>query len=298
VDVHLVMFMKDKQPRAGVIDGDDIVDINANDRSLPPTLKGILEANALSSVKKLLKSKKHRSPFKKAKLLPPISNPGLLLSVGMNYHEHLKEMKTPVPEKPAAFTKSVASIIASGQPILLPASNPDMVDWEGEFTVVIGKGGHRIPAAKALDHVAGYTIANDVSARDWVAAIFSSTGIMGPIHAWEHNLLGKMMPTFCPMGPCIATKDEVPDPDDVRIVTRLNGQVMQDANTDDLVFSVAKLIEYYSQFYRFMPGDCITTGSPSGVGFGRNPKVFMKAGDTIEVEVSGIGVLSNPVKAA
>jgi len=296
--MHLVMFMKDKQPRAGVIDGEDIIDINACDRSLPPTIKGILEANGLSRVKKIITSKKHRVPHKRAKLLPPISNPGLLLSVGMNYHEHLKEMKTPVPEKPAAFTKSVASIIASGEPILLPASYPDMVDWEGEFTVVIGKGGHRIPAAKALDHVAGYTIANDVSARNWVTAIFASTGVMGPIHAWEHNLLGKMMPTFCPMGPCIATKDEVPDPDNVRIVTRLNGQVMQDANTDDLVFSVVKLIEYYSQFYRFLPGDCITTGSPSGVGFGRNPKVFMKAGDTVEVEVAGIGVLSNPVRAA
>jgi acylpyruvate hydrolase len=296
--MRLVMFLKDKQPRAGVIDGEEIIDINAADRSLPATLKGILEVNGISKIKKILKSRKHRTPFKRAKLLPPIANPGLLLSVGMNYHEHLKEMKTPVPEKPAAFTKSVASIIASGEPILLPASHPNMVDWEGEFTVVIGKGGHRIPAAKALDHVAGYTIANDVSARDWVSAIFSSTGVMGPIHAWEHNLLGKMMPTFCPMGPCLATKDEVPDPDDVRIVTRLNGQVMQDANTDDLVFSVAKLIEYYSQFYRFLPGDCITTGSPSGVGFGRNPKVFMKAGDTIEVQVAGIGVLRNPVKAS
>jgi acylpyruvate hydrolase len=296
--MHLVMFVNDKQPRAGVIDGEDIIDINACDRSLPPTLKGILEAGGLARVKKVLESKKNRTPRNRAKLLPPISNPGLLLSVGMNYHEHLKEMKTPVPEKPAAFTKSVASIIASGQPILLPAAHPDMVDWEGELTVVIGKGGHCIPAAKALDHVAGYTIVNDVSARNWVAPIFSSTGIMGPIHAWEHNLLGKMMPTFCPMGPCIATRDEVPNPDDVKIVTRLNGQVMQDANTDDLVFSVVKLIEYYSQFYRFQPGDCITTGSPSGVGFGRNPKVFMKAGDTIEVEASGIGVLSNPVKAA
>ncbi|HUQ26771.1 MAG TPA: fumarylacetoacetate hydrolase family protein, partial [Burkholderiales bacterium] len=286
------------QPRAGVIDGDDIIDINAADRSLPPTIQGILEANALSKVRKILKSKKGRTPSKRAKLLPPISNPSLLLSVGMNYHEHLKEMKTPVPEKPAAFTKSVASIIASGDSILLPASHPDMVDWEGEFTVVIGKAGHRIPAAKALDHVAGYTLVNDVSARNWVTAIFQSQGIMGPIHAWEHNLLGKMMPTFCPMGPCLATRDEIPDPANVKIQTRLNGEVMQDANTDDLVFSVVKLIEYYSQFYRFLPGDCITTGSPSGVGFGRNPKVFMKAGDTVEVEVKGIGVLSNLVKAA
>jgi acylpyruvate hydrolase len=295
--MHLVMFSKDREPRAGVIEGEEIVDINACDRSLPSTIKGLLQANAVSRVRRVLKSRKHRLPRKKAKLLPPIPNPGLLLSVGMNYHEHLKEMKTPVPEKPAAFTKSVASIIGAGQPILLPRSNPDMVDWEGEFTVVIGRAGHRIPAEKALDHVAGYTIVNDVSARDWVAPIFHSSGIMGPIHAWEHNLLGKMFPTFCPMGPALATRDEVPDPGKVRIITRLNGQVMQNANTDDLVFGVARLIEYYSQFYRFLPGDCITTGSPSGVGFGRNPKVFMKPGDMIEVEVQGVGVLSNPIKA-
>jgi len=131
----------------------------------------------------------------------------------MNYHEHLKEMKTPVPEKPAAFTKSVASIIASGDPIILPPSNPSMVDWEGEFTVVIGKPCHRVKTAQALEYVAGYTIVNDVSARDWVAPIFSSTGIMGPIHAWEHNILGKQFPTFCPMGPTLATRDEIADPE-------------------------------------------------------------------------------------
>ena len=296
--MHLVTFSKDGQVRAGVIDGEDIIDINACDRSLPASLKGILEANGLGRVRKLLKSKKHRTARPRAKLMAPIPNPGLVLSVGMNYYEHLKEMKTPVPEKPAAFTKSVASIIACGQPILLPKSNPDMVDWEGELTVVIGKTCHGVKAAEALEYVAGYTLVNDVSARDWVAPIFSSTGLMGPIHAWEHNLLGKMFPTFCPMGPVLATRDEIADPGHVQITTRLNGKVMQDANTDDLVFGVARLIEYYSQFYRFLPGDCITTGSPSGVGFGRNPKVFMKAGDTIEVEVAGIGTLSNPVKAS
>lgn len=298
--MHLVMFTTDQAPRAGVLAGDEIVDLAAADPSLPTTLRGILAAGKLNRIGSILEANagKHRVKKAKARLLPPISDPALLLSVGMNYHEHLKEMKTPVPEKPAAFTKSVASIIATGEPIMLPPSNPNMVDWEGEFTVVLGKPCHRVSAAQAMDYVAGYTIVNDVSARDWVAPIFASTGIMGPIHAWEHNLLGKMFPTFCPMGPALATKDELPDPDNVRIVTRLNGSVMQDANTDDLVFSVPKLIEYYSQFYRFLPGDCITTGSPSGVGFGRNPKVFMKAGDTIEVEVSGVGVLSNPVRAA
>lgn len=294
--MHLVTFTTDQQPRPGVLAGEDIIDLHR----IAPDIRSILASGSLEKVRAILDAsgKEKRIPAKGAKLLAPIPNPGMVLSVGMNYHEHLKEMKTPVPEKPAAFTKSVASIIASGDPIILPPSNPSMVDWEGELTVVIGKPCHRVKAAQALEYVAGYTIVNDVSARDWVAPIFSSTGIMGPIHAWEHNLLGKMFPTFCPMGPVLATRDEVPDPDDVKITTRLNGQVMQDANTDDLVFSVAKLIEYYSQFYRFRPGDCITTGSPSGVGFGRNPKIFMKAGDRIEVEVSGVGVLSNPVAAA
>jgi acylpyruvate hydrolase len=294
--MHLVTFTTGQQPRPGVLAGADIIDLSG----IAPDVRGILESASLEKVRAILKApgKEERIAAKGAKLLAPIPNPGMVLSVGMNYHEHLKEMKTPVPEKPTAFTKSVASIIASGDPIILPPSNPGMVDWEGEFTVVIGKPCHRVKAAQALDYVAGYTIVNDVSARDWVMPVFSSTGIMGPIHAWEHNLLGKMFPTFCPMGPVLATRDEIPDPDDVRIVTRLNGRVMQDANTDDLVFSVAKLIEYYSQFYRFRPGDCITTGSPSGVGFGRNPKVFMKPGDLIEVHVKGIGVLSNPVAAA
>ena len=293
--MHLVTFT-DQQPRPGVLAGDDIIDLYG----IAPDVRGILASGSLEKVRAILDApgKEKRIPVKGAKLLAPIPNPGMVLSVGMNYHEHLKEMKTPVPEKPAAFTKSVASIIASGDPIILPPSNPSMVDWEGELTVVIGKPCHRVKAAQALEYVAGYTIVNDVSARDWVTPIFSSTGIMGPIHAWEHNLLGKMFPTFCPMGPVLATRDEVPDADDVSIVTRLNGQVMQDANTDDFVFSVVKLIEYYSQFYRFVPGDCITTGSPSGVGFGRNPKIFMKPGDVIEVEVKGIGVLSNPVAAA
>ena len=284
--MKLVTVEIDRQPRAGILQGEEIA-------LLGSSLKEILASG--KDLRTLVG--KQRIPAKDAKLLAPIPDPGLVLSVGMNYHEHLKEMKTPVPEKPAAFTKSVASIIASGEPIKLPASNPDMLDWEGEFSVVIGKPCHRVKASQALDYVAGYTLVNDVSARDWVAPIFKAQGIMGPIHAWEHNLLGKMFPTFCPMGPCLVTRDELPDPTRVQIQTRLNGKVMQDANTDDLVFSIVQLIEYYSHFYLFKPGDVITTGSPSGVGYGRNPKLFMKAGDVVEVEVQGIGVLRNPVQA-
>ena len=281
--MKLVSFSSDGKTRAGILEGDEIVDLGS----------GMKEVIAGGAMKRGV-----RYPMNAVTLRAPVSDPAMVLSVGMNYHEHLKEMKTPTPEKPAAFTKSVASIIGSGAPIKVPPSNPGMLDWEGEFSVVIGKPCHRVKAAQALDYVFGYTLVNDVSARDWVAPIFSSTGIMGPIHAWEHNLLGKMFPTFCPMGPCIATKDEISDPANVKIQTRLNGKVMQDANTDDLVFSIVKLIEYYSQFYLFQPGDVITTGSPSGVGFGRNPKVFMKPGDVVEVEVKEIGILRNPIEAS
>ena len=285
--MKLVTVEIDRQPRGAILQGEEI-----------ELLGSSLKAMLASGEDPRSSGGGQRIAAKGAKVLAPIPDPGLVLSVGMNYHEHLKEMKTPVPEKPAAFTKSVASIIASGEAIRVPPSHPDMLDWEGEFSVVIGRPCHRVKAAQALDYVFGYTLVNDVSARDWVAPIFRAQGIMGPIHAWEHNLLGKMFPTFCPMGPCIVTRDELPDPANVRIQTRLNGQLMQDASTDDLVFSVVQLIEYYSQFYRFQPGDVITTGSPSGVGFGRNPKVFMKPGDVVEVEVREIGVLRNPIEAS
>jgi 2-keto-4-pentenoate hydratase/2-oxohepta-3-ene-1,7-dioic acid hydratase in catechol pathway len=295
--MKLVTMEVGGRPRAGLIDGEDIIDIHACDASIPGDVRGLLEAGALGRVRELVGSAKHRVPRASARLLAPVPNPGMVLAAGMNYHEHLKEMKTPVPEKPASFTKSVASIIGTGQPIKVPPGNPDMLDWEGEFSVVIGRPCHCVTAAQALDYVAGYTLVNDVSARDWVAPIFSAQGIMGPIHAWEHNVLGKMFPTFCPMGPAMVTRDEVPDPGNVHIETRLNGRVMQSASTDDLVFGVAELIEYYSRFYLFRPGDVITTGSPSGVGYGRNPKVFMKPGDVIEVEVKEIGILRNTVEA-
>jgi 2-keto-4-pentenoate hydratase/2-oxohepta-3-ene-1,7-dioic acid hydratase in catechol pathway len=274
----------------GRLADDHIIDLS----SIGPDLRSILESDGLDRARS---AEGRRISLRGARLLAPIQNPTMVLSVGMNYHEHLKEMKTAVPEKPAAFTKSVASIIGPEAPILVPPDNPGMVDWEGEFSVVIGKPCHRVTAAQALDYVAGYTIVNDVSARDWVAPVFSSTGVMGPIHAWEQNLLGKMFPTFCPMGPVLATKEEVPDPGNVKIETWLNGKLMQSANTADLVFSVPKLIEYYSQFYLFKPGDVITTGSPSGVGYGRQPRLFMRPGDVVEVEVQGVGVLRNSIQA-
>jgi acylpyruvate hydrolase len=280
--MKLVTFEADGHARAGVLEKDDIVDLSASMKEV--IISGKLQRGGTY-------------PRNKVRLRAPVPDPAMVLSIGMNYHGHLKEMNTPAPQKPTAFTKSVASIIAAGDAIKVPPSNPNMLDWEGEFSVVIGKPCHRVTAARALEYVFGYTLVNDVSARDWIASVFSAQGTMGPILAWEHNLLGKMFPTFCPMGPCIATKEELADPANVRIQTRLNGKVMQEATTGDLVFSVVELIEYYSQFYLFQPGDIITTGSPSGVGYGRDPKIFMKAGDTVEVEVEQIGVLRNSIVA-
>lgn len=234
----------------------------------------------------------------RVRLAAPIPDPGMILSCGMNFHAHLKEMNTPVPEKPTAFVKAASAVVGPGAPILLPRGHADMVDWEGEFSAVIGRECHNVSESEALAYVAGYTLINDVSARDWVAPVFRAQGTMAAIHAWDENILGKQYPTFCPLGPVLATSDEIPDPGRVDLSTRVNGSVMQQANTDDLVFGVPKLIAYYSQFYRFRPGDVITTGSPAGVGYGRNPKVFLKPGDTVEVSASGIGTLSNPVELA
>jgi acylpyruvate hydrolase len=237
------------------------------------------------------------TPLQRTKLMAPIPQPTLILSCGMNYHAHLREMNTPVPKTPTAFTKNAASVIGSGEAIVLPKAAPDMVDWEGEFSVVIGKPCFGVNAADALSHVAGCTIINDVSARNWVAPIFKAQGTMPSILAWEHNILGKQFPTFCPIGPVIATIDEVGDLSDLHLETRLNGTVMQSTSTSDLVFDVPRLIEYFSRFYKLMPGDIITTGSPSGVGYGRDPKIFMRPGDTVEVEAERVGILLNPVVA-
>jgi acylpyruvate hydrolase len=231
-----------------------------------------------------------------ARYRPPIPKPGLILSVGMNYAKHLEEMNTPIPKEPAAFIKVPTSLSGNGEPIRLPADHADMVDFEGELTFVIGRSCHRVSEAEAMDCVAGYTIANDVSARDWVPGVFTAEGTMPAIHAWEKNILGKNYPGFTPMGPVIVTKDEIDDPAALHLVTKLDGEVMQDTLTE-LVFPIPKLIAYYSQWYRFSPGDVVTTGSPEGVGFGRDPRVFMKPGQTIEVTVEGIGTLSNPVVA-
>ena len=316
--MHLVTMSSAGRTTPGILVGEEIVDLVAAGAALPAarlvpqSVRGILEAGdaALALIKSIrdevladcgslrerLRTRSALVSAAQAKLLAPLPDPGLILAAGLNYHAHVKEMKnTPVPEKPASLYKSSAAVIGPGAPIVPPREWADMVDWEGEFSAVFGRHCHRVKASEALDYITGYTLINDVSARNWVPDVFSAQGIFGPILAWEYNILGKQFPTFCPMGPAIATRDEIRDPGNVNITTTLNGQVMQSACTDDLIFGLPQLIEYYSQFYRFRPGDIITTGSPSGVGFGRKPQVFMKPGDVVAVTVKEIGTLSNPI---
>jgi acylpyruvate hydrolase len=236
------------------------------------------------------------SPLEDVPLLAPVPNPKLILSVGLNYWKHLEEMAgTPTPKHPAAFIKTRDSLSGSGNPIFVPPQCPDMIDYEGELCFVFGEQCHNVTADEAMDYVAGYTIANDVSARDWVGEVFASNETFPAIHAWERNLNGKQLPGFTPCGPVLVTKDEIKDPHNLQMTLTLNGEVMQSTKTDDMIFQLPELISYYSQWYQFNPGDIVTTGTPAGVGFGRDPKVFMKPGDIVEVEIEGIGKLSNTV---
>ncbi len=228
-------------------------------------------------------------------LAAPVPRPGIVLSHGRAYFSHLREMQgtdRPKPTaEPTAFMKNVNAIIGPNEPIVLPPQCADMVDFEGEFSVVFGAPCHNVSESEALERVAGYTIINDVSARNWVEN-FEQTG--DP----DLNRMGKQLPGFCPIGPVIVTKDEIPDPQNVTLTTTLNGKVMQQAHTSDLIWRITELIAYFSRWYPFRPGDILTSGSPAGVGYGRNPKVFMQPGDVVAVTVQGVGTLSNPIVAA
>jgi 2-keto-4-pentenoate hydratase/2-oxohepta-3-ene-1,7-dioic acid hydratase in catechol pathway len=217
------------------------------------------------------------------RLHAPIANPPRVFAIGLNYREHAIESKLPLPKFPVVFFKMTTSIIGPGENIVLP-KNSTQPDYEAELAFVIGKGGYRIPASAWKEHVYGYTIVNDVSARD----VQLSTS------QWS---LGKSFPTFCPMGPAIVSADEIADPHKLAIGLSINGEVLQNSNTDELVFRVPDLVEYISSITPLLPGDIVSTGTPSGVGMGRTPQRWLKPGDSVTVTVAGLGSLTNPVVA-
>jgi 2-keto-4-pentenoate hydratase/2-oxohepta-3-ene-1,7-dioic acid hydratase in catechol pathway len=182
-------------------------------------------------------------------------------------------------------------VIGTGASVRIPAEAPDMVDFEDEFCVVFGRSCHAVKAAEAMDYIGGYTIINDVSARDAFPGLARATTPEEGRWAWTDMLLGKQYPTFCPMGPAVVTADEIADPEKLAVRTTLNGQLMQDGHTSDLLTGISELIEQMSQYFSFEPGDVLSTGTPAGVGMGRNPQVFMRAGDEVRVSVENIGEL-------
>ncbi len=223
-------------------------------------------------------------PAEVHKLLAPIE-PVDILCIGLNYAKHAAEGGKPCPEFPVLFMKSTGAVQNPGDPIVLPRGlRSDRVDYECELVVVIGRDCKNATQDNALDFVAGYTCGNDISARDWQSK-------------WGGGQFcrGKTFDTFAPLGPCLVTPDEVPDPNNLRITTTLNGQTMQDSSTADMIFSVRRLIEFLSGSTTLRAGTAIFSGTPSGVGFARQPPVWLQAGDTLCVQIEGIGVLTNPV---
>jgi 2-keto-4-pentenoate hydratase/2-oxohepta-3-ene-1,7-dioic acid hydratase in catechol pathway len=269
IPMRLVTFSVDGKPDAGVLTGEKVTAFGKD--MLSVIASGDLVPTGSSY------------DLKDVKMLAPIPRPPKLICIGLNYLDHAKETGQQVPDVPTVFNKFTNVVIGPGESIVLPNASK-APDYEAEMAVVIGPGGRNIPAGKAMDHVFGYTIVNDVSARD----------IQNATSQW---LLGKTCDTFAPMGPWIVTADEIADPHALDIWLEIGGQRLQNSNTRELIFKIPRLIEYISSVVTLEPGDVIATGTPGGIGFKRNPQRLLKPGDEVTIHVDGIGELRNPVVA-
>ena len=287
--MKLATILTPAGPRAAVAVGDAYVDLHATDPGLPSSVKDLLAASPAvrqAAVAAAAGPTAVKFLAEAVKLLPPIPNPSKILCVGLNYADHAREGGKAIPTEPVLFAKYANTLIASGDPIRLPKV-AQKVDYEAELVIVIGKTGKHIPNdASAMEYVGGYTCGHDVSARDWQ--------FRGEEKQWT---IGKTFDTFAPTGPVLVTADELTDPHNLQVQLRLNGVTMQNSNTREFIFRVPHILWFLSQVVTLEPGDLIFTGTPPGVGISRTPQVLLKAGDVAEVEVQGIGVLTNPVVA-
>lgn len=274
--------------RPGVLDGDQVIDLAAAGCPVDETgdlLRIVRGGDAmLERVREALHSPRRRVfDLEEVTVTAPLHNPSKIIAVGLNYIDHCEEAKLPVPKEPVLFTKWPNSITGPYDELHWPEKVTREVDYEVELGVVIGRRGRNISEKDALDYVCGYTVVNDVSARDLQFANAKQ---------WDR---GKSLDTFCPWGPYIVTRDEVGDPHKLDVRTVLNGKEMQKSNTSKLVFNINQIIAYASQGTTLMPGDLIPTGTPFGVGFSRTPPVFLKHGDICECEVERVGKIINKV---
>ena len=259
-----------------------LVDLLAADRSLPPSIKALLAAGpaALAAAARAAASP-HAPVVAAPHLLAPIPDPGKILCIGLNYRDHALETKAPIPEEPVIFGKAVSALIGPEDDIILPRASAE-VDFEGELVVVIGRRCKNLRIADALRAVAGYTVGNDVTARDWQKH-----------KSAKQWFLGKSFDTFAPIGPHLVTADEIADPHALDIRTTVAGTVRQDSNTREFLFGIPEALAYLTTVMTLEPGDLIFTGTPAGVGFARQPPLYLKPGDEVEISIPGVGVLRN-----
>ncbi len=288
--MRLVTFQSNGQPRVGCVRGDqdnlEVIDLAARDPRLPGSVKQLLEqgAAALDAARRACESGP-AIPYGEVTLLAPVLDPQKIICVGLNYADHAKETGAKAGDEPVIFCKFPTTLRGPEAPIELPPESNE-VDYEAELVIVIGRRARRLPRQDAMNYIAGYACGHDVSARDWQKN--------KPGKQW---LLGKSFDSFAPLGPWLATADEVPNPGNLAIAMRLNGQIMQQSNTNQLIFPIDYLVSYLSHVSTLLPGDLIYTGTPSGVGVARTPPVFLKPGDVTEVTIQGLGTLRNPVVA-
>jgi 2-keto-4-pentenoate hydratase/2-oxohepta-3-ene-1,7-dioic acid hydratase in catechol pathway len=272
--------------RPGLVVGDEVVDLSDPVVGLPSDMADLLALGpaALERARGAASSAAARVPLEAVHRTAPVPAPPVILAIGMNYRAHVAEMGREPPEYQYWFNKQRTSIAGPGDAIVLPTVS-SMVDYEGELAMVIGRRCQHIPAARALEVVAGFTVINDVSARDWQWRTPTFT-------------MGKSFDTHAPCGPEIVTTDELGDPGALAIRTWVNEELRQDSTTADLIFNCAEMIEYLTTAFPLEPGTVIATGTPAGVGAGFDPPRFLAAGDEVRIEIEGIGVLSNPVAQA
>jgi 2-keto-4-pentenoate hydratase/2-oxohepta-3-ene-1,7-dioic acid hydratase in catechol pathway len=282
--MKLASYKTSKGAGYGVVRDDGIVDLTRRIGKKYPDLHALIAGNALAQAQKIAKAaKKADLKLTKVVFLPVIPNPGKIVCVGLNYEEHRVETGRDKTENPALFIRVAESQVGHDQPILMPAESTNL-DYEGEIAVVIGRRGRRIKDEDAWKHIAGYACYNDGSVRDWQRHTLQWTA-------------GKNFSRTGGFGPWMVTRDEIADGEELTLETRLNGQVMQHATTAQMIHRIPRLIGYISTFTPLEPGDVIVTGTPGGVGARRTPPVWMKPGDTVEVEVSKVGILVNTIKA-
>lgn len=284
--MRIVTYQSPIGPRVAGLRQGMLVDLNRADPQVPHCVKTLLSQGPTGLQRAAKAAQTGQAvALEEVKLLPPVPRPEKIVCVGLNYADHAAESGMAPPPEPVIFSKFPTAASANDNAIVLPRLSKE-VDYEAELVVVIGVGGRHIDPARAREHIAGYCCGNDVSARDWQLR-----------KAGGQWLLGKSFDTFAPFGPAIVTADEVPNPNQLHIQLRLNGNVMQDSSTAQFLFSVEELVAYVSGVCTLAPGDVIFTGTPPGVGFARKPPVWLRPGDVVEVEIESLGALRNPVVA-